>query len=269
METGLRLLAVLAHPDDESLGIGATLAACAAAGIATHLVTATRGERGWSGPPEEDPGLAALGRIREGELRAAVEVLGVRSLELLGYMDGDLDRAPPEEATGKIAMAVRRVRPQVVVTFDPFGAYGHPDHIAISQFTTAAIPLAADAAAPGLAGLAPHRVDKLYYMALPQALADAYQAAFGALRMPVDGAERGPVVWPEWAITTRIATGDHWQTAWRAIQCHRSQLSEYARLEGLPEQHHQALWGTQSYYRALSLVNGGRAIERDLFAGLR
>lgn len=269
METGLRLLAVLAHPDDESLGIGPTLAACADEGIETHLITATRGERGWSGPPEENPGLAELGRIREGELRAAVEILGVRSLELLGYLDGELDQAAPAEVIGKIAAAVRHIRPQVVVTFDLFGSYGHPDHIAISQFTAAAIVAANASGAPGDAHPEPHRVDKFYYMALPPALAEAYQAAFGALAMSVDGMTRGAVAWPEWSITTRLDTWRYWETTWQAIACHRSQLPEYAKLEHLPEQHRQALWGTQSFYRVFSLVNGGRAAEHDLFAGLR
>lgn len=272
METELHVLAVLAHPDDESLGIGPTLAACAAGGIETHLITATRGERGWTGPSDEFPGLAELGRIREAELRAAVEILGVRSLELLGYLDGELDQAAPAEVIGTIAASIRRIRPQVVLTFDPFGGYGHPDHIAISQFTAAAIAAASATGAPatpvGTDG-EPHRVDKFYYMAMPPALAETYQAAFGALVMPVDGVKRGTVAWPDWAITTRLETELYGDTAWRAIACHRSQLPGYAALEHLPEQHRQALWGTQSYYRVFSLVNGGRAIERDLFAGLR
>lgn len=269
METDLRLLAVMAHPDDESLGVGGTLAAYAAEGIATHLITATRGERGWTGPEEENPGLEALGRIREAELRAAVEALRLRSLELLGYIDGDLDQAPPGEVIGKIVAGLRRIRPQVVLTFDVFGAYGHPDHIAISQFTAAAIVAAANPAAPYATELEPHRVDKFYCMAFPQALGNAYLASFGDLMMHIDGVARGPVIWPDWAITTQLDTARHWQTVWRAVSCHRSQLPQYAVLEHLSEEHQQALWGTQSFYRVFSLVNGGREVERDLFAGLR
>jgi LmbE family N-acetylglucosaminyl deacetylase len=148
-------MAVLAHPDDESLGFGGTLAKYASEGIETFLVTATRGEGGryrGHGPGDENhPGSEELGKIRVGELHAAAAALGIRELSLLDYRDGALDRANPAEAVGRIADHVRRARPDVVLTFGPDGAYGHPDHIAISQFTTAAIVQAADpsSAAPG------------------------------------------------------------------------------------------------------------------------
>ena len=135
----------MAHPDDESLGVGATLARYRAEGVEIHLVTATRGERGWFGAPDENPGLEELGRIREAELRAAAGVLGLKSLAFLDYIDGDLDRADATEAAARIAHHVRRVKPHVVITFGPDGAYGHPDHIAISQFTLAGIVQAASA----------------------------------------------------------------------------------------------------------------------------
>src|SRR5579863_3812161 len=94
----LKLMAVLAHPDDESLGFGGVLAKYAAEGIETFLVTATRGERGWFGDEREYPGLVALGQIREAELHAAAEALGIRSVDFLGYIDGDLDQADPATA---------------------------------------------------------------------------------------------------------------------------------------------------------------------------
>src|SRR5216683_2480834 len=89
MAETLKLMAVLAHPDDESLGVGGILAKYAAEGIETSLVTATRGERGWFGDEHEYPGLEALGQIREAELRAAAEVLGIRSVDFLEYIDGE------------------------------------------------------------------------------------------------------------------------------------------------------------------------------------
>src|SRR4051812_25659316 len=143
MET-LKLLCVLAHPDDESLGNGGMLAKYGAEGVETYVLTATRGERGWFGPPEDNPGMTELGQIRESELRAAAAVLGVCEVTLLDYIDGDLDQADPAEAIAQIVAHIRRIRPQVVTTFDPSGAYGHPDHIAICQFTTAATVAAAD-----------------------------------------------------------------------------------------------------------------------------
>ena len=161
MNDKLRLMCVLAHPDDESLGTGGILARYAAEGIETYLVTATRGERGWPGRPEDYPGLQELGRIREAELRWAAENLGVREVSFLDYVDGDLDQADPSQVIGQIAAQLRRVRPHVVVTFGPDGIYGHPDHIAISQFTTAATVAAADAGY-GAGDLPPHRVSKLY-----------------------------------------------------------------------------------------------------------
>jgi LmbE family N-acetylglucosaminyl deacetylase len=268
-------MAVLAHPDDESLGVGGTLAKYAAEGMEVFLVTATRGEaggfRGRRRGDEGHPGPEALGSIREAELRAAAAALGVREVSLLGYPDQLLDRADPREAIGRIATHARRVRPDVVVTFAPDGAYGHPDHIAISQFTTAALVAAADGAftTEGDGATGPHLVSKLYYIAWPEATWRAYQTAVRTLASAVDGVERYATPWPDWAITTVIDTGDHWPTVWRAVSCHESQLAAYERLRDVSADHHRALWGRQSFYRAFSLVNGGRVRETDLFEGVR
>src|SRR3989441_5323299 len=195
MTNTLKLLCVLAHPDDESLGTGGILARYAAEGIETYLVTATRGERGWFGNSEECPGPEALGKIREAELLAAARVLGIRRVDFLDYIDGDLDQAHPAEARAKIVEHIRRIKPDVVVTFGPDGAYGHPDHIAISQFTTAAIVEAANPDAPYHRDLAPHRVSKLYYMVASEKLLLAYQSVFGEVVMHIDGVERRGVMW--------------------------------------------------------------------------
>ena len=265
----LKLLCVLAHPDDESLGNGGILAKYAAEGVETYVLTATRGERGWFGPPEDNPGLAALGQIREGELRAAAAVLGVREVALLDYIDGDLDQADPAEATAQIAAHIRRIRPQVVVTFDPNGAYGHPDHIAICQFTTAAAVAAADPTYEPGQGHPAHRVLKLYYMAGGRELYTQYESIFGDLVMHIDGVERRGAPWHDWAITTHVDTSASWRQVWQAIACHRSQLPGYEDILRLPEAQLQTLFGCQGYYRAYSLVNGGRGLETDLFAGIR
>ena len=271
MTDPLRLMAVLAHPDDESLGMGGTLARCASDGIETTVVTATRGERGrYKEHRDGDghPGPERLGRLRESELRAAARVLGVHEVALLDYRDGELDRAEPREAVARIAAHVRRVRPQVVATFAHDGGYGHPDHIAISQLATAAVVAAADPAhAPG--GAAPHAVSKLYYIAWSQPAFAAYQEAFKTMTSTVDGVIREAQAWPEWAITTVIDTRAHWPTVWRAVSCHESQIANYERLARLTPAGHEALWGWQSFYRAFSTVNGGRARESDLFEGLR
>jgi LmbE family N-acetylglucosaminyl deacetylase len=272
MIDNLKLMCVLAHPDDESLGMDGTLAKYAAEGVETYLVTATRGERGWFGDEQDYPGLEGLGRLREAELLAAASELGIREVRFLDYVDGDLDQADPAEAVAKIAGHLRRVKPHVVITFAPEGAYGHPDHVAISQFTTAAVVAAADssfALSNGAAPLVPHRVSKLYYMAWPKDKWAAYQSVFGDLVMNVEGVERRAAPWPDWAVTTFIDTEAYWPVVWRAVSCHKTQLAAYSRLEHLPEEHHKGLWGTQEYYRAFSLVNGGRRREIDLFDGLR
>jgi LmbE family N-acetylglucosaminyl deacetylase len=254
----LKLLAVLAHPDDESLGFGGTFAKYASEGVHTYLITATRGERGRLGERRGAP-LAEVAQVRERELLDAARVLGIREVQFLDYLDGELDRADPAEAVESIARHIRRIRPHVVMTFGPDGAYGHPDHIAISQFTTAAVVAAANV----------HRVSKLYYMAWRREHWDAHEAALKKLVSIVDGTERTTMPWPAWAITTAIDTAPFWPVVWRAVSCHESQMSIYRNLGSLPQDQHLALWGSQDFYRAFSMVNGGRAVERDLFEGLR
>ena len=255
-------MAVLAHPDDESLGVGGTLAKYAAEGADVFLLTATRGDggryRGHRPDEPQHPGASALAAIRETELRAAASVLGVRDVMLLDYRDQQLDSADPRAAIESISGHLTRVRPDVVLTFGPDGAYGHPDHIAICQFTTAAI----------VAGGA-RAVSKLYYIAWPESTWAAYQAAFRKLVSTVDGVDRQVAPWPEWAITTVIDTREFWPTVWKAISCHESQISAYERLKDLSPEHHEALWGRQHFYRAFSVVNGGRRRETDLFEGIQ
>jgi LmbE family N-acetylglucosaminyl deacetylase len=272
MGTPLRLMCILAHPDDESLGVGGTLAKYHAEGVETYLVTATRGERGRYPDGREHAGPDALGRIRESELRTAAGELGVREVQFLNYLDGELDQADPREAISRIVHHLRRVRPQVVITFGPDGAYGHPDHIAISQLATAATMATAD---PGLVlssgngAFPPHRVSKLYYVAWPERKWAAYQAAFKKLTITVEGVERQATPWPDWAISAVLDTQQHWPTVWRAVTKHESQMAIYNRLEDLSPDHHRGLWGSQEFYRVYSLVTPSRERETDLFHGLR
>jgi LmbE family N-acetylglucosaminyl deacetylase len=256
----LRLMCVLAHPDDESLGTGGTLAKYAAEGVETYVITATRGERGRFGASGERAAPAIVGAAREAELQAAASVLGIREVTQLGFPDGGLDAVDPVHVQNVIASHLRRVKPQVVITFGPEGAYGHPDHIAISQLTTAAVVRAAGS---------DFAVSKLYYIAWGVETWAAYQAALKKLVATVDGVEREVVAVPDWEITTRIDASEVWATVLRAVQCHRTQVSIFRKLEELPAEHQRTLWGVQEYYRVLSLVNGGRSRETDLFEGLR
>jgi LmbE family N-acetylglucosaminyl deacetylase len=274
MNKGFKLLAVLAHPDDESLGFGGTLAKYAAEGVETYLVTATRGERGRFGSLGKKTDPAEVGRVREAELRAAAGVLGIREVSILNYPDGAVDNVKAAIAVRAVVSHIRRLRPDVIVTFGPDGAYGHPDHIAISQFTTAAALCAADCGYGMDDGSQPdsrppHRVRKLHYLAWRSHKWEAYQAAFRKLTSIVDGVERQAAAWPDWAVTTEIDTSAYWPIVWKAVCCHQTQLSIYERLENLTEDQQTALWGSQEFYRAYSSVNGGRKLETDLFEGLR
>jgi LmbE family N-acetylglucosaminyl deacetylase len=274
MANTLRLMCVLAHPDDESLGMAGTLAKYADQGVEVYLVTATRGERGWPMDRGDYPGSQALGRLREAELRAAADTLGLREVSFLDYMDGDLDQAPPQEAIARIVAHLRRVRPHVVITFPPDGAYGHPDHIAISQFSSAAIVCAADAAYDGPDHLAngaePYRVPKFYYKVWIAEEEELNKSLIGEIGIPVDGVQRRQVAWERWAVTTWIDTAAYWKTALQAVSCHKTQLQQYDGFLELPPEVHQRLWGSpQGFYRVYSMFNGGRQVERDLFEGLR
>jgi len=269
MTDPLRLLVVFAHPDDESMGMGGTLAKYAAGGVETHLVCASRGERGWFGPEEQNPGPEELGQRREKELENAVRELGMKGLFFLDYIDGEVDQADPAEAIRKIGTHIRRIMPHVVVTFPPDGNYGHPDHIAVGQFTSAAVVCAADASYLDAENFAPHRVSKFYYMVDSESFIHLVAAFVGDMTFPVDGQPRGEVPWKEWMITTRIQMAQYCHAAWRAIQCHQSQLPSLGLLAEMHEDAAVAVLAMQgTFYRAFSLVNGGRIVELDLFDGI-
>lgn len=265
----LKLLVAFAHPDDESMGMGATLAKYSARGVETYYVCASRGERGWFGPKEQNPGLDALGEIRTKELQDAVQVLGMHGLFFLDYVDGEVDQVEPGEAIGKIVTHIRRIRPQVVVTFPPDGNYGHPDHIAVGQFTSAAVVCAADASYRVPETLSPHRVLKLYYMVDSERFVSLIAPFLGDMTFPVGDQIRREVAWKDWMVTTRIDMTEYCPAAWRAIRCHRSQLPSLGLLADMHEDAAAAVLATQgAFYRAYSLVNGGREIETDLFEGV-
>ncbi|HUF39332.1 MAG TPA: PIG-L deacetylase family protein [Anaerolineales bacterium] len=267
MPDRLKLLAVLAHPDDESLGFGGSLAKYAAEGVEVSLIVATRGERGWRGPADDDPGLEAVGGIREREVCAAAEVLGIGWVRFLDLIDGEMHLADHRAAAARIAAQIRELRPQVVLTFDPRGGYGHPDHIAISQLALSAVVLAADPTA-AITG-SPFSVSKFYYRVWNREENGAFERVFGVLALEIDGETRRIAPWEEWSITTRIDTGDQMPLVWTAIQKHASQVGSIQKLAEMPERIKAKLFGSEGYYRAFSLVNGGGEREDDLFAGLR
>jgi len=266
----LKLLVVFAHPDDESMGMGGTLAKYAAQGVETYYVCASRGERGWFGPREQNPGLSALGQLRTKELENAVHTLGMSGLHFLDYIDGDVDQADHAEIVGRIVTHIRRIQPQVVVTFPPDGNYGHPDHIAIGQFTNAAVVCAADSTYLDPEDLSAHRVLKLYYMVDSEDLINLITPFMDGMTFALEDQLRGEVAWKNWMITTKIDMAEYCGTALRAIRCHESQLSTLGALAEMHEDAATAILAMQgTFFRAYSLVNGGRKLETDLFEGIR
>ena len=265
----LKLMIIFPHPDDESLGMGGTLAKYANEGTQVYLSCLTRGERGWPGLPEDNPGMEALGRQRESELRCACQALGVREVTFLDYIDGDVDKADFSEATDRITAQIRRIQPQVVVTFGPEGVYGHPDHIATSQLTQAAVLRSADASYIDAKNQPPHQVSKLYYLVDTQGLVAIVNQFLGGIQITVDGVQRGHFGYPEWLVTTCIDTSQYLATTWQAILCHQTQLPGLKGILEMPEGARAQVWGQGSFYRVFSLVNGGRTCETDLFEGLR
>ncbi len=149
MNKNKSILAVLAHPDDESFGMGGTLALYAEQGCNVHLACATRGEVG-SVESKFLEGYSSIGEMREGELRCAAEQLGLSGVTFLGYRDSGMPGSPEnfhpmaqvahpvEEVAGKVVELIRKLKPDVILTFDPIGGYKHPDHIHIHNATVLA-----------------------------------------------------------------------------------------------------------------------------------
>ena len=135
------LLLVLAHPDDESFLAAGTIARCVEAGVRVGLMCATRGQRGKT---SDLCTIEELPQVREAELREAARVLGIHELEFSPYQDQHLTEAPPDDMRRRVVRMVRRMRPQVVFTFDPHGSNQHTDHVAISRFAMDGVAAAAD-----------------------------------------------------------------------------------------------------------------------------
>jgi LmbE family N-acetylglucosaminyl deacetylase len=203
-----RLLLVLAHPDDESMGNGTLITRHVAAGCEVHLVCATRGGAGWTGRPagrrpEE------LTQIRAEELARAAEDLHLASVELWDYPDGGVTGCDQDEIVERIRLAVERLEPDVVVGWGPDGGYGHPDHIAIGACTDRAV------AGSGK----PH-----YHMAVDRRAADAFNNLVTSQRLDV-GTMRLVAVEPVDVILE--PSPEELAIIGRAIACHDSQRTAF------------------------------------------
>ncbi len=285
--TRLTLMAVFAHPDDESFGIGGTLARYGAdPGVQVVLVCATRGEAG----EISDPELARperLGEVRERELRCACQALGVDGLHFLGYRDSGMAGTPENQHPRALAMAsldkvvgqvvahIRRERPDVVVTFDEAGGYGHPDHVAIHQHTKAAFAAAADPTKYPeqiKTGLEPHQAKKLYYTAIPRRFFRAVAEKLDELGIEIPEflkrRQDMPFGLPDEACTTDIYVQDFWDAKQTAVRCHATQLRPDSIFASLPPEIMEELQAWECFQLAESYVGGDEG-QHDLFAGLR
>jgi LmbE family N-acetylglucosaminyl deacetylase len=239
------LLAIFAHPDDETFTSAGVLAAATERGIPVIVISATRGEAGESAVPGlEDP--ERLGVVRERELREAMRRLGVRDVRILGYRDSGIEgsaeaeretalvRAPIEAVVARLAAAIRAIRPQAILTFDPAGLYGHPDHLFVHRAAVAAVAAAADPEHQDRTGSQPWLTPALYFATFPredmQALRDApgdpldFVSAEARQRLGTPGAEitHGIDIRP-WADQKRAA-----------IAAHRTQTGEGGPLADMP-----------------------------------
>ncbi|MFA5786344.1 MAG: N-acetyl-1-D-myo-inositol-2-amino-2-deoxy-alpha-D-glucopyranoside deacetylase [Actinomycetota bacterium] len=280
------LMAVHAHPDDEGISTGGVLARYARLGVRTVLVTATRGEVGEIVDPELAHHGGNLGEYREQELRCAAGILGVSDLRILGYRDSGmagtpenshpecLHQADPAEVAARLVATIREVRPDVVVTYDENGGYGHPDHVAVHRATVLAFGHAGDPLSHPEAGPA-WSPAKLYYTAFPiRQILEAARLFREAGQDPPFGdwtEERPPPFGtPDELVTTRVDIGEYMDAKRTALSCHRTQIALDSRLlrriEG-PARHAFS----HEYFRLVRGPKGpadDECFETDLFAGL-
>lgn len=288
MTAPLTLMVVHAHPDDEVIGTGGVLARYSAEGIRTVLVTATLGEEGEVVAPDLDTPetRARLAEVRRAELAQAIAILGVSDLEILGYRDSGMDGSPanqrpesfhmadPDQATARLTRLVRAYRPQVLVSYNESGGYGHPDHIACHRATVAAFAAAGDAARYPEAG-PPWAPLKLYEINRPRELSRRAWEQIRARghKTPLDnpGYDINRFTVPDERITTVIDVGDLLQRKLDALRVHRTQIAADSPFLNIPDDLGGDLFGKEYFTlraaRTPLAPRGG--YEDDLFAGLR
>ena len=282
------LLIVYAHPDDESFGNAGTIARYAASGASVHYACATRGECG-TVAEEHLQGHADIAALRTAELDCAAQALGLAAVHHLGYRDSGMEgsadnehqlslvQAPREKVAGQLVALIRALRPQVVVTFNPYGGYGHPDHIAVHHATLAAFKAASDPArfsdqlAEGLATWTP---SKLYYSTFGTRLMRLGIAAMRLMRrdpsrvganQDIDMVRAASEVTP---ITTAIDFGAYLAASDRAVLCHRSQLGGMEQMQRVPLAVRRRFMSTEYFTRIVPEWSPTSRRERDLFAGI-
>jgi LmbE family N-acetylglucosaminyl deacetylase len=271
-ERPLTLMAVHAHPDDEAIGTGGILARYSAEGVRTILVTCTNGELGDApgglkpGDPGHDERIVVP--LRRRELEASCEVLGVSHLELLGYHDSGMEgwpqndrpdcfwRTPIEEPAGRLADLMRGYRPQVVVTYDERGFYGHPDHVQANRVTRAALTAWGEPA-------------KLYYTAVARSALRGFGdlLAQAGVERPAEMEQDPDFGTPDELITTVVDCSAVTSRKYASLGAHASQSENIFFLQ-MGEELFSSLMGSESFVRVMD-PTGSPVPEDDLFAGLR
>jgi LmbE family N-acetylglucosaminyl deacetylase len=275
------LLSVLAHPDDESFGMGGTLALYAKRGVDVHLVCATRGEVGEVSPDMLE-GYDSISALRVNELRCAAGILGLKGVHFLDYRDSGmagsednrhpraLAAAPLDEVAAKVAHYIRKLRPQVVLTFDPIGGYRHPDHIAIQKATVKAFYAAGNPQMYSGEHL-PYQPAKLYYHTIPKGL-----LRWAVRAMPLFGADPSKfgqngdidlrsLAAEDFPIHARIDYGEVYELKEKASACHASQGGGgFSRANRLLGWVFRAMAGKDPFMRVYPEPEKGLR-ERDLF----
>ncbi|RJL36100.1 mycothiol conjugate amidase Mca [Bailinhaonella thermotolerans] len=288
MTEPLRLLAVHAHPDDESSKGAATMARYVREGARVMVATMTGGERGdILNPKMEKPGIREnLAEVRRQEMERAREILGVEQ-RFMGFVDSGLpegDPPPPlpegcfavqplEVAAAPLVKLVREFRPHVILTYDPNGGYPHPDHIMTHRVSMEAFEAAADPDRYPDAG-EPWQALKLYYHV--SFTKEWMTTVFGELeRRGIDSPhlatlrEWSEQEWPEsWEATTRVPCGEYFAVRDQALFAHATQIDPDGPFFAVPVEIEREVWPTEDYHLARSLVDSDLP-EDDLFAGIR
>jgi len=265
------LLLVHAHPDDEAISTGGAMLKARADGHRVVLVTATRGEVGEIYNMDEASTRPHLGEVRTKELEAASRLLGVNRGEFLDYRDSGMvgtadnenpksfHQAPLDEAAAKLAAILREERPDVVVTYDADGTYGHPDHIKAHLVTNAALDLLEKEG---------WRPSKLYYTGIPRTLMQQFMEALpeDARRQEEEGTIRIPGT-PDELITTQVDVGEYVDRKREAFAAHVAQNDPNSWFTTMADQIYRLAFGTE-YYRLARGKPGSELPENDLFVGV-
>jgi len=288
MNEPLTLMIVHAHPDDEVIGSGGTLAHYSDEGINTVLVTATLGEEGEIVVADMDTpeNHARLAEIRLEELRKATEIIGIKHQEFLGYRDSGMVNTPSnehpasfhqadlDEATGRLVRLVRAYKPQVLISYNAVGGYGHPDHIACYKVTLAAFDAAGDSARYPDAGPAWTPL-KLYEMSRPreQAQQGWEQMRARGLKTPLDNPDYDIARFtvPMAQITSALDVSKHMERKRTALLEHRTQIAIDGPFFAMPEDIGRQWFGAEYFTLLQSRVPlpAHEGHEDDLFAGVR